>query len=261
MKMFMQYRTQLKNIFFTGYLFIWIVIGCFLSFYFIYLKPKKLDWFLQYWSIKALKNCGISVTLTGKENIPHQGSILLFNHTSLLDILVLQACVGSHISLRFGAKTELFRIPIFSSFMKKIGTLPITRGDAKKTQNVYLESISKVHGGQSIALAPEGGRSDGIEMKKFKSGPFAFAIQAQAPLLPIVIHGNKNILPKKSLLLNLKSPQIKISILPATSTKDKEMKDRHELKEKIRRQFIEELLPYSKQPRDKSSHLDLFLLI
>ena len=232
---------KLRNIFFTGYLFVWIAVGCFLSFWFIYFKPNKLDWFLHYWSMKALKNCGISVTLIGEENIPSQGSVLLFNHTSLLDILVLQAYLGSHISLRFGAKTELFRIPIFSSFMKKIGTLPITRGNAKKTQKIYLESISKVHNGQSIALAPEGGRSNSIEMREFKSGPFAFAIQAQAPLLPIVIHGNINILPKKSLLLNLKAPQVKISILPAISTKGKDMEDRHDLKEKIRKQFIEEI--------------------
>ena len=234
---------KLKNIFFTGYLLIWIMIGCCLSFWFIYFKPAKLDWFLQYWSMKALKNCGISITLKGKENIPHQGSILLFNHTSLLDILAIQASLGSHLSLLFGAKTELFRIPVFSSFMKKVGTLPITRGDAKKTQKVYLESISKIHSGKSIALSPEGGRSDSVNIRKFKSGPFAFAIQAQAPLLPIVIYGNINILPKKRLLLNLKSPHIKISILPATSTKGKDMKDRHELKEKIRKQFIEELFP------------------
>ena len=232
---------KLKDLFFTGYLFIWIAIGCLLSFYFIYLKPTKLDGFLQYWSMKALKQCGISVTLTGIENIPHQGSILLFNHTSLLDILAIQASLGSHISLRFGAKTELFRIPIFSFFMRKVGTLPITRGNAKETQKVYLESISKVHGGKSIALAPEGGRSETTDMREFKSGPFAFAIQAQAPLLPIVIYGNINILPKKSLLLNLKSPYIKISILPAIPTKGKDMKDRHELKAKIRKQFIEEL--------------------
>ena len=233
---------KLRNIFFTGYLFIWIAIGCFLSFYFIYVKPTKLDWFLQYWSRKALKNCGISVTLIGKENIPpQQGSIILFNHTSLLDILVLQAYLGSHISLRFGAKTELFRIPIFSSFMKKIGTLPIARSNAKKTQKIYMESISKVHNGKSIALAPEGGRSDSREIKEFKSGPFAFAIQAQAPLLPIVIYGNRNILPKKSLLLNLKSPEVKVSILPSTSTKGKSMKDRHKLKAKTRKQFIEKI--------------------
>ena len=232
---------RLKNIFFTGYLLIWIVIGCLLSFYFIYFKPTKLDWFLQYWSMKALKNCGISVTVTGQENIPHQGSVLLFNHTSLLDILVLHAYLGSHIALRFGAKTELFRIPIFSAFMKKIGTLPITRGNAKKTHKIYLESISKIHSGKSIALAPEGGRSDSREIKEFKSGPFAFAIQAQAPLLPTAIYGNRNILPKKSLLLNLKSPEVKISILPPTFTKDKSMKDRHELKNKIRNQFIEKI--------------------
>ena len=232
---------KLKNIFFTGYLLIWIVIGCFLSFYFIYFKPTKLDTFLQYWSMKALKNCGISVIFIGKENIPPQGSILLFNHTSLLDILVLQAYLGSHIFLRFGAKIELFRIPVFSSFMRKIGTLPITRDNAKKTQKVYLESISKVHNGKCIALAPEGGRSETLDIKEFKSGPFVFAIQAQAPLLPIVIHGNRSILPKKSLLLNLKSPQVKISVLPPIPTKGKDMKDRHELKEKARKQFIKEL--------------------
>ena len=237
---------RLRDGFFTGYLLIWIAIGCFLSFYFIYLKPKKLDWFLQYWSMKALRNCGISVTLKGKENIPPQGSIILFNHTSLLDILVLQAYLGSHLVLRFGAKTELFRIPVFSAFMKKIGTLPITRSNAKKTQKIYLESISKVHSGQSIALAPEGGRSDNTNIREFKSGPFAFAIQAQAPLLPIVIYGNRNILPKKHLFLNLTSPQVKISVLPAIETKGKNIKDRHELKEDIRKQFIKELCSHLK---------------
>ena len=132
----------------------------------------------------------------------------------------------------------------------KIGTLPITRENAKKTQKVYLESISKIHSGRSIALSPEGGRSDTLDIKEFKSGPFVFAIQAQAPLLPVLIYGNIDILPKKGLLLNLKkSPQVKISILPAISTKGKDIKDRHELKEKIRNQFIEEI----KDLKDNSS--------
>lgn len=228
------------------YLLIWIGFGCLLAFWFIYMRPSQLDWFLQYWSMKGLNNCGISVKLIGQCHLPDQSGVILFNHTSLLDILVLQATLGSYIPIRFGAKMELFHIPIFASFMEKIGTLPITRstytsGAAQKTRQVYQNAVSRIYNGENFALSPEGGRFDGVGMGRFKSGPFMLAIQAQAPIVPVVIRGHKDILPRKNFFLNLKSPNVKISILPAVSTKGLDVKDRHSLKDKVRKLFIKEL--------------------
>ena len=236
----------LKNIFLTVYLLIWIGFGCLLAFWFIYTRPSKLDWFLQYWSLKGLKSCGISVKLMGQCHLPDQGSVILFNHTSLLDILVLQATLGSCLPIRFGAKRELFHIPIFAFFMWKIGTLPITRSTytsraAQKTRQVYQNAISRIHRGENFVLSPEGGRFDGVGIGQFKSGPFMLAIQAQAPVVPVVIRGHKDILPRKNFFLNLKSSDVKVSILPAVSTKGLDVKDRHSLKDKVQELFIEEL--------------------
>lgn len=232
---------RFKGIFLTFCLLGWTVLGCVMALYFIYLKPSGIQRFLRAWSSKGLKICGIKLILTGKHNLPTVGSVLLFNHSSLLDILAIYASVGPCASgpIYFGGKKELFKIPVFGFVMRKMRMLPIQRNNIRKTQAVYKNAVSRLHAGDHFCLSPEGGRATTSQIKKFKSGPFVFALQAQAPLVPLVISGMSGILPKQNLFLNLTGPcTLKISILPAISTKSKTLDDRHELKDQIQKQFL-----------------------
>jgi 1-acyl-sn-glycerol-3-phosphate acyltransferase len=68
---------------------------------------------------------------------------------------------------------------------------------------VYQEAVSRVAAGESFALAPEGTRAQKPEIGPFKRGPFEFAIQAQADIVPVVLVGCHEVLPRNSILPNL----------------------------------------------------------
>ncbi|MBY0385510.1 1-acyl-sn-glycerol-3-phosphate acyltransferase [bacterium] len=153
------------------------------------------------WSRTILFFHGVEVELRGRENLPATGCLYLFNHTSHFDILAIFS--ASPRLCYFGAKSELFSIPVFGSAIRKAGALPIERKNREKVMQVYRDAEKRVQDGDVFALAPEGTRCDGRgTLAEFKSGPFFFAVNAQMPLVPLVLIGCENVLPKHALLAN-----------------------------------------------------------
>lgn len=185
------------------------------------------------WSGLMLFALNVKLEVEGEENLSDEGSILLFNHSSLFDIPVIVNAVNK--TFRFGSKTELFKIPFFGRAMKSLEVLRIHRGDRAKVLKLYSESIPKLKDGLSFILAPEGSRHRGETLNTFKSGPFIFAIEAQAPVLPILLIGVGDILPKKKLfpMWGLWSHKVKVKILPPISTSGLTQDDRKELQDKV----------------------------
>ncbi len=212
---------------------------------FILGTTKKFgDWIIRQWACFMCFLFRIDLEVEGEENLLDEGCLYIFNHNSLFDIVVFHA--GILKSARFGAKIELFKIPIFGAAMARLGALPIARGDIEKVKRVYERSIPKVKEGKSYILAAEGTRNpDGGVGKKFKSGPFIFALSGQFPIVPVVIIGTYEIVPKKALFVSwgrYRNP-VKIKILPAVNTKGLSLDDRHSLKrqtqERMTKAFME----------------------
>lgn len=182
---------------------------------------------------------GVKVVLRGKENIPAGGCIFLFNHTSFFDIFAMQGVIRG---FRFGAKIELFKIPVFGRTMTRMGALPIARQRRDEVFKVYSAAQERIARGEKFALAPEGTRQHEEILGEFKAGPFVFGINARAPLVPVVIRGAAAIMPKDHWLPNrdVWTRVITIDVLPAVSTEGYDLKDRPVLQKIVR----DEMLPY-----------------
>jgi 1-acyl-sn-glycerol-3-phosphate acyltransferase len=164
-------------------------------------KEKAAFAISQIWAKVILKFSGVEVEVRGAEKMPSGGCLYLFNHTSHYDILVIFA--HSPRFCYFGAKSELFSIPVFGSAIRKAGALPIERRNREKVMQVYKDAEKRVKQGDVFALAPEGTRCDGRgKLGEFKSGPFFFAVNTQMPLVPLVLIGCENVLAKKAILVN-----------------------------------------------------------
>ncbi len=166
-------------------------------------SSRAIDFVInELWAKSVLWLVGVAVEVRGQEHVPQggKGFLLLFNHTSLLDIPVLFGNFPR--SFRFGAKIELFRVPLFGAAMRACGILPIDRNNRSQVMQVYEQAITRVDAGECFALAPEGTRQDAQTLGRFKRGPFEFALNAQMNVLPVVIAGVPRILPKQSLLAN-----------------------------------------------------------
>lgn len=191
------------------------------------------DWLLEFWARLSLRMFGVRVRVEGLENIPASGCLFVFNHTSFFDVFAM----GAHLpGLRFGAKIELFKIPMFGFAMRRIGILPIDRASREKVFSVYRRAQERMKAGERFALAPEGTRQTEEALGAFKSGPFVFAINTGAPVVPVVIRQASLILPKGALFPNMGTwkREITMTILPAVQTEGLKLQDRPQLQHLIR---------------------------
>jgi 1-acyl-sn-glycerol-3-phosphate acyltransferase len=152
------------------------------------------------WARGILWAAGVKVVLHGLGKLDRDGTfIFICNHVSLFDILAL---VGWLPRNNFVAKAELFRIPIFGPGMRVLGTVPIERENQKAAFGAYDLAAARIQGGSSVVVFPEGTRGTEYRIRRFKKGPFVLAIKAGVPIVPVVVYGTIEILPKGRLLMH-----------------------------------------------------------
>lgn len=138
------------------------------------------------------------IKVYGKENILKKGPfVLIANHQSIIDPLVLMACLPRKIT--FLAASYLFKIPIVGLIIWAGGAIPINdpKGDFKHIQR----ALAKLEDGEAIGIFLEGGVSLDGKLKEFMPGWAYFALKSGAPIIPVAISGSRKVLPVGHYLL------------------------------------------------------------
>lgn len=160
----------------------------------------------------------------GAENIESNTHyVVVGNHQSMLDILVALAGIPLH--FKFMAKAELFQIPFLGWHMSLAGYIPINRSSVQSGKEALETALAWLDRGVSVLFFPEGTRSLDGEIKKFKAGAFKAASEKNVKILPVVIEGTGNALPKKSFIAK-KVARIVVSIQkPVSISKNEDLED------------------------------------
>ncbi len=153
---------------------------------------------MRRWGRAAVRVGGWTVVTEGAENLPGEGAILVANHQSLVDIPLLVAAFDREV--RFLAKAELGRIPVFGAAMRKAGNLFVDREDPRDAVRVIREAGEAMRRGEMIVIFPEGTRSADGSIGEFKPGAFFIARKTGAPLVPVYVGGSAAALPKGTLV-------------------------------------------------------------
>jgi 1-acyl-sn-glycerol-3-phosphate acyltransferase len=221
-------RSALGAVFFTVFTFFWSAVGIL---EFLTVNNRDLEsWFMSFWGRLGLRVFGVKLEIKGTENIPQGSCLFLFNHSSFFDIFAL---VAAYPDMRFGAKSELFKVPLFGTAMRRFGVLPIARAKKEEVFKVYEEATVRVKRGEKFSLAPEGGRNFDGQLLPFKAGPFIFAIKAGMPIVPSVVLGAHEVMGKGALLPNWDqwSRTITVVYLPQIPTSNVPLDQRGKLQE------------------------------
>lgn len=130
----------------------------------------------------SLRYC---VTSFGEENIPEKGAfILAVNHISALDpVMIISRCPRT---LHFMAKDELFKNPVFASFLKKMNVFPVKRQTSDKRALEFAKRI--ISSGWVLGIFPEGSRIKDASPKRAKNGVSYLAAKTKADVLPVSIY-------------------------------------------------------------------------
>ena len=192
-----------------------------------------MSWISRLWAWSFLRFVGIRVLARNQHNIPEGSFLIVFNHKSYVDILSLVEVTPRR--LCFGAKKELFSIPIFGFLMRQTGHFPIEWQKPRVVYQQYMSLNQRVKRGDIFALSPEGGRRNESTMNRFQKGPFIMAIRYQLPILPVVIDGADQCMPIGSMFFNIGQWKRKVVIhhLPLISTQGLQKKDISQLRDRI----------------------------
>lgn len=154
------------------------------------------DWVHRSWSRLLLRLAGVRVAAEGLDQLSeNEPQVIVCNHQSIFDIPVLFATLPA--SLRFVAKRELSRIPLFAGAMRTAGHVFIDRGDRAQAIEAMREAgVRMRREGLTLVLFPEGTRSPDGRLRSFKKGAFALAAETRTAIVPVAVHGGARILPK-----------------------------------------------------------------
>jgi 1-acyl-sn-glycerol-3-phosphate acyltransferase len=163
-------------------------------------KGNLVHYIGKFWSLLNLYLSGTRVTIKGKEKIEKGRTyIVMSNHQSLVDPWVL---IGKlPLQLRWTIKTEVKKIPIFGYALERMGHIYVGSRKRKDTALTLKGAVQKIREGSSLAIFPEGTRSNDGHLQKFHKGGAIIAIRSGVPILPVTINGSRFMLPKGTLAL------------------------------------------------------------
>lgn len=179
-----------------------------------------------------------SVKVEGRENLEHGGPfVIVVNHQSLADLLVM--CFLHHPTKYLG-KAAVFDVPVFGWALRIAGEVPVERGNRRSGSQALWELRRWLAQGVSVCLFPEGTRSEDGSIARFKLGAFNLAIQTHCPVVPVVLTGARDFLPKHSVVFE-KEAHVRVRVLPPVSTLGLSGGDAQRLAEDVREQMLRAL--------------------
>lgn len=187
------------------------------------------------WSAALLRAARITVRVDGPGVLSDRPVVYVANHISLLDIPAL--VVGLPPVPKFMMKKELLRVPLFGAAARAAGHIAIDRANRGAAFGAYEEAAEVVRRGRSALVFAEGTRSRNGRLLPFKKGPFVLAIAARVPIVPVVITGSYDLMPKLTLVP--RPGEIVLRVGEDILTEGASYGDRDQLSDQVRRAMIE----------------------
>jgi 1-acyl-sn-glycerol-3-phosphate acyltransferase len=144
----------------------------------------------------ALFGCGARVRSNGDAHLDaSECYVFVSNHVSNLDPVAILLALRRH-AVRFVAKQELARVPLFGAALRSTGNIIVARSDTRRDLAALDEAQRELLRQVSVLFFAEGTRSRDGELGPFKRGAAAFALRAGMSLVPVGVHGTHDILPR-----------------------------------------------------------------
>ena len=137
---------------------------------------------IRWWSHKMLRLIGIVLRVEG--TAATGGSLLVANHISWLDVMVVHAVVPQ---ARFVSKADVKSWPLLSRLIDSAGTLYLERERKRDALRVVHAMAEALRGGQTVAIFPEGTTSTGHGLLPFHANLLQAAISTATPVQPVAL--------------------------------------------------------------------------
>lgn len=152
-------------------------------------KMELINRVIRTWGRVALFFGAVKVTVVGAELLDPNGSYMLIsNHQSAMDPPIHAGKLP--VSVRFLAKAELFKFPVFGRAMRAVGMVETDRRAGVAGHRAINRQVARVMElEKSLIVYPEGTRTKDGHLRDFKKGAFRIAIDNDLPIVPLTLHG------------------------------------------------------------------------
>jgi len=175
----------------------------------MYLFRKNTKTMRKVWGALQMKLLGITLEIEGKEDPDAQMQVM--NHQSVLDIILFEYLHRK--DMAWIAKIEIAKVPWFGHIVKAPRMILVERESKKSLVKLLKDSKEKIEQKRPIGIFPEGTRSDGKRITKFKAGARIIAEKYDLLVQPVLIIGTREILDSQN--LKQKSGVVKVIYFPS----------------------------------------------
>ena len=151
---------------------------------------------------------GMRLSVRGLERLPAGPCVLVANHSSYIDGVILQAALPARFA--FVIKKEMGSVPVASLLLRRLGSEFVERFDRHKGSVDARRVLRAAAGGQALVFFPEGTFTEKVGLGRFHSGAFVAAHRNGLPLVPAAIRGARMALPPASALPSRASIEVEI---------------------------------------------------
>ena len=154
--------------------------------------------------------------VSGLERIPARQCIVVANHCSYLDGILLTALLPPRFT--FVIKREMAQVPVAGYLLKRLGSEFVERFESQGTARDSRRLLQLVDQGQSLAFFPEGTFKAAPGLLRFHTGAFRAAVRAGLPVVPVSISGTRDMMGESRWMPRYQT--LSVQIMSPVSTRD-----------------------------------------
>lgn len=177
---------------------------------------------------------GIRVYAVGLENLPDESCVVVANHASYIDGVLLKGYLPARFS--FVIKGEMRDIPIVHFLLRRAGAKFVERKKHAGSARDARQIVKAAQGGESLAFFPEGTFRKRPGVGHFRPGAFVAAVRGNMPVVPVAISGTRYMLPSGRMLP--RPIALRFDVLPAIRPGDADYTDSRALAETARQRIL-----------------------
>ena len=182
---------------------------------------------------------GMPLRLRGTENLPAGQCVVVANHASYLDGVVMAAALPPRFA--FVIKREMNDVPVAGLLLRRIGSEFVDRFNRHKGGTDARRVLRTAASGHSLVFFPEGTFTPEVGLGKFHTGAFAIAARAACPVVPAVILGTRRNMPATRVLPRPGPLEVRFGLPIAPTVEGPEVDPALSLRDQSRRAILREL--------------------
>ena len=177
---------------------------------------------------------------------PRRPYVVVCNHQSMADIPLISNLPWE---MKWLAKIELFRLPILGWMLRLAGDISVDRKNPRSGAQALIKAQHILEQKCSVMIFPEGTRTLDGRVRQFTDGAFHLAIKAKVSILPLVIEGSHDCIPKNSWKFG-KPSEILLKVLPPIETSKLTIQDVPALRDTVRSVIMKQIAEWRSVPME-----------